>query len=255
VICAVVAAIGLVTPSREVLIERWLAGNPAHASIRLESRGAAAAPSFDLRALAERELNTPFRYQLTGPPGTVTEEPLWVRALQWLGDRWQEISRRLFGRIHVSSSQAAGIGVALLIVIGLGLALVAVLLARAVMRTRSPASVASAPMESPADPQAWYREACDAASRGDYGGASLLLFAATVALLAQRSTISVRRSATVGDLRRDLRAENAKLVPSFDTVAGAFVERAYAEREVDEPRWRRAREAFDALRLALSAAG
>ena len=254
-ICALAVAAALLTPSREALVERWLDGNAAHSTSRLESHGAGSAPPRDLRALAQRELSTPLRYQLTAPAGAVADEPLWARAVEWLNDRWQEISRRLFGHMQVNSRQAAGIGAGLLIVIGLGLAFVAVLLVRSVGRARSRESIASQRIDPPVDPQSRYREACDAARRGDYGGACVLLFAATIALLALRGTIAIRRSATVGDLRRDLRAENAQLIPSFDTVAGAFVERAYAEREVDEPRWRRAREAFDALALALSAAG
>ena len=54
-------------------------------------------------------------------------------------------------------------------------------------------------------------------------------------------------SATVGDLRRELRAHNARLVAPFDAVAAPFVQEAYAERTVDEPQWHRARDAFATL--------
>jgi hypothetical protein len=82
---------------------------------------------------------------------------------------------------------------------------------------------------------------------GEYGTAALLLFGATVALLDGRGAVAASRSATVGDLRRELRARDAPLVAAFDAVAAPFVEKAYAERRVDEPQWHRARDAFVVL--------
>jgi hypothetical protein len=58
----------------------------------------------------------------------------------------------------------------------------------------------------------------------------------------------------VGDLRRELRAGDAALVPAFDAVAEPFVARAYAERAVDAPQWSRARAAYDSF-VALSSKG
>jgi hypothetical protein len=74
-----------------------------------------------------------------------------------------------------------------------------------------------------------------------------LLFAATVALLDRQGAVDGTASATVGDLRRELRAGNARLVGPFDAVAAPFVQEAYAERAVDEPQWHRARDAFATL--------
>ena len=102
-------------------------------------------------------------------------------------------------------------------------------------------------MEETPAPTALYRLACAAASRADYGGAALLLFAATVALLDREGAVDGSSSATVGDLRRELRARNAALIGAFDTVAGPFVQKAYAERAIDEPQWDRARHAFVTL--------
>jgi hypothetical protein len=41
-----------------------------------------------------------------------------------------------------------------------------------------------------------------------------------------------------------LRAHDAPLIAAFDAVAAPFVQKAYAERSVDEPQWHRARDAF-----------
>ncbi len=250
-ICALAVAVALTAPAREALIGRWLAANPAHTAAQLESHGAAGAPPRNLSALAKRELSTPGRYQLSQPAVAAIGEPWWARALDWIADRWQQLWQRLFGRVHVNARQAAGVGYALLVLVGLGLLAVVVLIVRAVARVRSRTSLASQRIDLPPDPQARYKEACDAASHGDYGAASLLLFGATIALLALRGTVAVRRSATVGDLRRGLRTHDVRLIPPFDTVAGTFVERAYAERAVDESRWRQARDAFDVLRAVL----
>jgi hypothetical protein len=68
-----------------------------------------------------------------------------------------------------------------------------------------------------------------------------------VALLDRRGAADGTASATVGDLRRELRASDARLVAPFDAVAAPFVQEAYAERAVDEPQWHRARDAFATL--------
>ena len=71
-----------------------------------------------------------------------------------------------------------------------------------------------------------------------------IALAATVALLGARS------SATVGDVRRDLRGRQATLMPQFDTVAAPFVRRAYAERAIGVQDWNRAQASFIALKSA-----
>ena len=249
-IAAVAVVLAIATPSREELIERWLRANPAHSAARLNSgphdavAPNAAAPA-DLQALAQRELGTPGRYQLAKPPPPApAAEPWWQRVWRWLEDRWQQLWRALFGRVHVGKGQAASIGDVLLVIVGLIFIVVVVRLLRNLQFARSRSRLRSEPLEEPPTPRALYRQACNAASRADYGGAALLLFAATVALLDRQGAVEGRSSATVGDLRRALRARNAALVGAFDTVAAPFVQKAYAERAVDEPQWQVARDAF-----------
>jgi hypothetical protein len=247
VIVAAAAAFALAAPSRDALIERWLRANRTHSMARLESGPPVrAAEPPDLRGLAERELSVPGRYRLASPAVAVSE-PWWMRVWDWLSVRWQRLWRAIFARVHVGRGVAASIGDVLLVLVGLLLIFVVVRLLMNFQIARSTALLDSMPLEERPSPRALYKEACSAASRGDYGGAAVLLFAATVALLDRQGTVEAARSATVGDVRRALRRSNAALIPSFDAVAAPFVETAYAERAVDELQWRHAREAFESL--------
>ncbi|MGB6517891.1 MAG: hypothetical protein WBE79_05210 [Candidatus Cybelea sp.] len=246
-IVAAAAALALGGPSRDALIERWLRANRTHSPARLESGPPVrTVESADLRVLVERELAVPGRYRLASPPAAVSE-PWWMRVWEWLSQRWQRLWNAIFARVHVGRAAAASIGDVLLVLLGLLLIFVVVRLLMNFHLARSTALLESTPLEGRPSPRALYKEACSAANRGDYGGAAVLLFAATVALLDRQGTVEAARSATVGDFRRALRRRNAALIPSFDAVAAPFVQRAYAERAVDELQWRRAREAFESL--------
>ncbi len=121
-------------------------------------------------------------------------------------------------------------------------------LVRNIQLTRAASSAAqSEPLGQAPSTSDLYREACAAANRGEHGAAALFLFAATVALLHGRGAVTASRSATVGDLRRQLRVRDANLVGPFDAVAAPFVQRAYAERAIGAPQWDRARFAYEEL--------
>jgi hypothetical protein len=249
VIAAVAAAVALAEPSREALIERWLRANRTHSAARLQS-GPSASPAQrvpDLRALAERELATAGRYRLTQTLAPPASEPWWARVWDWVADRWQRFWNALFSRVHVGREAAASIGDVLLAIVGLVLLVVTVRLLMNLQLARTQTRARSEPFAAPPDPRSLYRDACAAAGRGQYGDAALLLFAATVALLDSRGDVEAKRSATVGDLRRGLRASDAALVAPFDTVAAPFVQRAYAERTIDAPQWQAARTAFESI--------
>ncbi len=249
-IVTVAATVALGAPSREVLIERWLHANRTHSAARLESalrRPVSQQAAPDLGALAKHELGIPGRYQLVRSLPSAATQPWWRRALQWLADRWQWFWRTIFSRVHVGKEQAASIGDLLLVVILLLLLFVAARLLRNLQFSRSNLRTNAAPLAEAPSPDFLYKRACDAASRGEYGNAAVLLFTATVGLLDRRGAVKAGGSATVGDLRRELRAADAALVEPFDAVAGPFVEKAYAERSVAQPQWDRARDAFDRL--------
>jgi len=250
VILVAAATIALATPSREELVHRWLAANHAHSIAKLGSAPAAksvAAP--DLEALVRRELNAPGRYRIARPALPSEADPWWLRGWHWFTDRWQQFWNALFGRAHIGKGQAASIGDVLLVAVALLLGFVLIRLLRDLQFTRRSAAAQIEPLTERASPRALYNSACDAAARGDYGTAALVLFRAFVLLLDRRGTVTVTSSATVGDVRRALRARGAALVTSFDTVAAPFVQRAYAERPISEPQWSAAEKAFVALSL------
>jgi hypothetical protein len=247
VIAAVAAAAALALPPRELLAQRWLHANRTHAAASLESPAQHAPAPPDLRILAQREFDTPGRYRLDEPATAPATQPWWSPALRWLAARWQQLWRALFGRMHVSNSGAVAIGDGLLVVAGLGLLIVALRLLREV-RFAPPASrFQSQPIAAAPDERSLSAAASRAANRGDYGNAVLLLFAATIAALDRRGAVTSDRTATVEELRRQLRRHDASLTAPFDAVAAPFVARAYADRTVEAPEWQRALEAFTTM--------
>jgi hypothetical protein len=242
-----VAAAAALTTSRAALAQRWLHANHAHSAARLEPTSASAAPPHDLSALAQREFAIVGRYRLSDSPPAPAAEPWWSRPLRWLGARLAQLRDALFTRVHVGRAAAASVGDVLLVVVGLLLFFVVVRLLRNLQIRRATSRLAYRPMEAPPDPQALYDDARRAASAGEYGTAALLLFAAMVALLDGRGLVENTRSATVGELRRELRSSDAGLISRFDAIAAPFVAKAYAERVVEAPQWDRAHDAFAAL--------
>jgi hypothetical protein len=249
VIVAAAFLVALANPPQQALIDRWVRGDRTHTFARLASvsKGARSVKAVtpDLDKIAAREFSIEGRYRLASP-AVSSSEPWWGRLWQWVHDRWAQFWQRLFGRVHVGQQEAASIGDVVLVVLGLILVFVIVRLLMNLQLARD-APAAAVPLEGPPSARALYKQACFAASGGDYGTAALLLFAATVALLERRGDFGSANSSTVGDLRRTLRRRNAKLVAPFDAVAAPFVQRAYAERDVDESQWQHAREAFERL--------
>jgi hypothetical protein len=238
------AAAAALAPSRDALIERWLRADRAHLVARLAPASAPLLSAPDLRALAQREFAAKGKYQFGQPPAAAAAEPWWLQALHWIYKRWQRFWDLLFARVRVSPQGAASLGDVLLVLIGILMVFVVVRLLRNLQVERSRSGPRSAPLQQSPAPHMLYKQACDAAGHGDYGMAALLLFAATIALLDRRGAVEASASATVGDLRRDLRAHDASLVAPFDAVAAPFVQEVYAQRVVDEPQWHRARDAF-----------
>ncbi|HEY6327219.1 MAG TPA: hypothetical protein VIW73_11975 [Candidatus Cybelea sp.] len=247
-ILAAAVAAALAAPSRELLIQRWLRADTTHTVARLRSGPPAArnAAAPDLQALAQTELATPGRYRLAQP--VATPKPWWSRIWRWIADRWQKFWNGLFSRVRVGREAAASVGDLLLAIVALILLVTIVRLVRNIQITRAAAAnMRTEPLGDAPSPAELYQQACAAANRGDYGAAALVLFAATVALLDNKGAVVASRSATVGDLRRQVRARDTNLVDPFDAVAAPFVQRAYAERPIGEPQWNRARFAYQEL--------
>ena len=244
---AAIAAAAALAPSKDALIERWLRANRAHVVTRLAPAPAPPVPAPDLRTLAQREFAVAGRYQLAESLVATAAEPWWLQAWRWIYKRWQRFWELLFSRVRIGPQGAASLGDVLLVLVGILLIFVVVRLLRNLQVERSQSGPRAQPLEQPPAPRTLYKQACNAAGRGDYRTAALLLFAAMVALLDQQGVVDASASATVGDLRRELRAVNPRLVARFDAVAATFVQEVYAERAVDEPQWHRARDAFAAL--------
>jgi hypothetical protein len=219
----------------------------AAVALAMPSRVSTAAPPRDLRALAQHELTIPGRYQLMSSPTAAPPESFWSRAWSWLYTRWLQLMHALFARVHVGDRTVMSLGDGLLVLVGLLLLAVAVRLLRNLQLVRAGSGLAHEPLAAPLDPQSLYDDARRAANAGDYGSAALLLFAATVVLLDRRGAVEGSHSATVGDLRRELRTNDAALVSPFDAIAAPFVQKAYAERPVGAREWGRASDAFATL--------
>lgn len=243
----VCAAAGVTT--REALIARWSAANHRPARLLETSASPFVTPPPGLRTLAARELAMAGRYQLTPSPlpAIRPDRPWWMRAFDWLRDRWIALWNAAFGRARLGRAGAVVIGDlliagAVLLVLFVGYRLLAGL----AFERRARAGRFEA-LASPADTRALFAAADERARRGEYGAASRLLFAATIAALADRGAVLDDRCATVGDFRRILRQRDAGLVPPYDAVSSAFVTAAYAECPVETPQWERARLAYLSL--------
>ncbi len=231
---------------REALVARWTAAS--HQSARLlETSTPVVSPPANLRALAARELTVPGRYRLTASVTRSPETPLWLRLWTWAYDRWTDLWRATVGRAHLGRAGAVVIGDVLIALVLLVVVVVAVRLLTTLAVERRARSTSAEPLDPIVDAATLYASACERARRGDYAGASRLLFAATISALCGRGLVRDDRSATVGDLRRALRAEDGSLISSFDSVSSAFVIGTYAERPVDAMQWERARLAYLSL--------
>lgn len=247
-ILAAAAAYALATPARDALLERWRHANPAHLHRLLDAPPARAVePRANLHALAQRELSGP-GYQLTTPVvATVRGEPWWLRAWTAFSNWWSKLWHALFAHARLGRRTTIAIGDVLIALVALVLIVVAFRLVRELQIERSRANRNAQLLTELPDAAMLHRRAREAAARGDYGAAALLLFAATIALLDKRGAIALTSSATVGELRRDLRSRDAALLGPFDTVAAPFVQRAYADRPITLGEWEHAQTAFVTL--------
>jgi hypothetical protein len=206
-------------------------------------------PPPNLHALAQRELAIPGRYQLARVSPSTMPRPWWQQLLEWMAERWQQLWNVLFSRVHLGRSQAVSIGDLLLVLVGVALVYAGIRLIANLRFARTAANAAAEPLAEAPAPRSFYKQACTAANAGEYGRAALLLFAGTIVLLDRRGDVALRQSATVGDVRRALRARNPSVVLQFDAIAAPFVQTAYAERPIAQTQWDRARSAFEALWL------
>ncbi len=209
---------------------------PLHASIAL--------PNADPLGLARRELSVPGRYRtnvrVTAP------QTWWERLANWVFEKWRDLADAVSRRIHIGPSSQVAIGDAIVFAVLLGIAFVAARLLASFVSVAGTRVDATA-LEAQKSAHALALQAAAAAEAGDYARAIRTIFVAAVTLLDLRGVVRDDASATVGDLRRAVRARSVVLEPPFAELARTYSATAYAELPADRDGWGRAHAAYQAL--------
>lgn len=203
-----------------------------------------AQPPRDIVAAVRAELATPGRYHLNVARRhqSIVEE-IW----RWVAAHWHAFWENLLRHFPVSRGGATLIGDAVVIVCLLAAVFVAVqLLIR--LELESAQRAPSVPLRAPRNAQSFAIAAAQAAAEGDFTRAVRLLFIAAVTLLDLRGVVRDERSATINELRREVRARDAQLEPPFITLARAYTSAAYAEEPLGQDAWARAQDAYAQLK-------
>ena len=200
-------------------------------------------PPHNPRTLARAILADTARYHVTQPQ--VRERPKsWLqRAWDWAALQWGRLLHALLGNVRLRPKTGVALGGALLLLIALLSAAALAKVAGALWRgpaARAP-SAGATPLLTGAE---LYERSLAAAERHAFTRAFELLFAATIATLERRGVTRCEPSATVGDVRRDVRERAATLVAAFDAVAAPFTAAVYAARAPGHADWENANAAF-----------
>lgn len=215
------------------------------ATLQRARTSGASADTWNARAAAAAELAHPGRYDLAPPKTAVRQKSLWERAMDWLGKQWDRFWNALFGKVNVSQRERGVFGDLALAIVLLALIIAVIrLLAGAQLERAARRGGAHEALGSQRSARALYWEAAALADRGDYAHAVRVLFLAAVTALDLRGVMRDDAGATVGELRRTLRARDARLAEPFDRVANPFVAAAYAEAPIGDAEWQRARDAY-----------
>jgi len=206
---------------------------------RMRARAAIAQPPPGLRAAAARELASG-RYDLTARVVRPAEKSVWDRFWEWFWKQWDRFWNATGGRLRIGSSAWNAVGWVLLIAASGAIVYLLVRLLAAVQIDRERRRGRSQPLDAGRSARLLYAQACALAREGAYARAARVLFVAAVTALDLRGLMRDDASATVGDLRRALRARDVALLSPFDEIAGPFVAAAYAERDIVEAEWERA---------------
>lgn len=212
--------------------------------VRARANGTTAV-AWNARAAAAAELAHHGRYHLTPPKTAARQKSLWERAMDWIGKQWDRLWNALFGKVKVSQNERGAFGDLALAIVLLALIVAIVRLLAGVQIERAARRGGShEELGAQRSARALYWEAVALADRGDYGHAVRVLFMAAVTALDLRGVVRDDAGATVGELRRELRARDARLAEPFDRVANPFVTAAYAESPIGDAEWQRARDAY-----------
>jgi hypothetical protein len=219
---------------------------PATRATPAPLRDTVVVPPIDPALAAQRELQTPLRYRLAGPQ-VAPDQNWWAQLWRWLWDRWDALLKALERNVRIGSGSRVAIGDVLLVVVGSALVFLVVRLLSSFVWAPASAGATYSAVATRKSAQALLARATEAAERGEYGRAIRLLFVSAVALLDLRGELRDDESATVGELRRELRGRGSAVEPAFADLARAFTATAYAERLADGQAWRSARASYDQL--------
>ena len=203
-----------------------------------------AVPPRDIVQAVRAELAVPGRYHLTAPS---THPSLLAQLWSWIVEHWDDFWDVVSHRVSLAPAALHVLGDAMVIAFG---AVIVVATVHLILRIELEAAARSGavPLEAPRNAQRYAVAAAQAAASGDYTRAVRLLFIAAVTLLELRGVVRDERSATINELRRELRARDAALELPFLDIARAYTSAAYAEQPLDAQTWERARGAYARLR-------
>lgn len=168
------------------------------------------------------------------------------RVLQWLGDRWHDVLQNLFGHVHVSAGTTSVAGELLLGALFVLLAVVIVRLFLNLSR-EAPAAAEVTELRDAVPARNLYELSIERARAGAFDAALALLYRAALALLAERSILRERSSATAGEVERALRRIDRGAAAAFSPIARQFSAVAYADRHANADAWAQARSAYERL--------
>jgi hypothetical protein len=252
---------GAATLSRDALVARWNATNEASVAKIVGAKKRAAAQTL-LDATRARMQAVPSQvpdpaalrrtaaaeiahgYQLGTANAAPPPKTLWQQFVDWLGDRWNSLMKALFGKIHMSAG-TGNILADLAIALFAGIVLfTGIRLFTGWQFERGAGRSSYRNLDPRASAHGLYLQACGLAQRGDFSGAVRTIFLAAIVALDFRGVVRDDASATVGEMRRVLRARDGDLVGAFDRVATPFVATAYAEIPVAGAEWESARAGY-----------
>ena len=231
--------------SRKVVLRRVAA---TLESIAAAQREPVASPRVDAKAEARAILTDP-SYQAVELSDKPPPKTWWERFIEWLAG----ILERLFGGVFRAATAAPKLSevlaIALLAVVALALVVVIYRFVRAYFLARprrKPEEIGEIIGPAPVA-GTLYAAAREAAARGQFARAVMLLFQAALVALDRARVVPFDAARTAGEYRRMVRRSRPAAFASFDRLAQTFSFAAYAERATNEPEWNDADGAYRAL--------
>ncbi len=215
--------------------------------VRMQAASPVPQPSTNPSSLAKRELATAGRYDLAVHRNAVEPPNLLQKIWKWLIDHWNAFWSAISSRAHMGSSVMQIGEFLLLLAVGGGIIYSIVRLLGLAQVDPAQRRGTSSPLVRERNARALYLQALALAAAGRYAEAARLLFLAAITALDLRGVLRDDAAATVGEIRRILRARDGVSIASFDAIAAPFVAAAYAERPVAHDEWDRAERAYATL--------